>query len=84
MTLGHVLRPFVPGPTGAHVWRRAAFVLVVAALGAWRGWREVAVRAAWDDLRTAPPRTARGAVAGALAAVLAAALGYVAVHGLGR
>lgn len=84
LTLGHVLRPFVPGATTAEAWRRTAFALVVAALGAWRGRREVVVRAAWDGVRAPTRRAAHGAAAGALAAVLAAVLGYVGAHGLGR
>lgn len=84
MTVGHVLRPFVPGAAAAEWWRRATFVLVIAALGAWRGRREVAVRAAWNDVHATQGRAARAAAVGASAAVLAAALGYIAVHGLGR
>lgn len=83
LTLGHVLRPFGPGATAADAWRPAVFVLAVAALGAWRGWREAAVWAAWERARAPHPHAGR-TVAGALAAVLAAALGYVAAHGLGR
>ena len=81
-TLGHVLRPFVPGTAAAELWHRAGFVLAVAALGAWRGRRELLVRAAWDEVRLGAGRARAGAAVGAVAALLASALGYVAVHGL--
>lgn len=78
MVLGHVLNPLAPGRGVGG--RLTAFVLALGALGAWRGWREVAVRAWWADATPAPGATGRGAAAGAAAALLAGALAYVAVH----
>jgi hypothetical protein len=79
LTLGHVLNPVVGGR-----WRAgplAAFVLALAALGAWRGWREAFVRARWRDERPPPRAAARAAAAGAAAALATAAAGFAVVHG---
>lgn len=79
MVVGHVLNPLGPG-RGAGA-RLAVFALALAAVGAWRGWREVAVRAQWIEMRPAPGAAARGAAVGAVAALLTGALAYLAVHG---
>jgi hypothetical protein len=79
--LGHVLNP-LPGGV-ARPAPLAAFVVATAALGAWRGWRDVAARAEWDGRAAAAGAGVRGAAAGAALAGVAAALGYVLVHGLG-
>jgi hypothetical protein len=81
LALGHLLNPLPagvvrPGPL-------AAFVVATAALGAWRGWRDVAARAEWDGRAAPAAAGARGAAAGAALAAGVAALGYVLVHGLG-
>ena len=72
--VGHVLSPFAPGAR----WPRAAlFVAVMLAVGAFRGWRDAAVR---GERRPGPVR--RSALVHALAALLAALAGYAAFHGL--
>ncbi len=67
---GHVLWPFAPG---AGVLRPAAFVLLMLATGALRGWREAVVRES-----AAAGRAAALYAAGSLALAL---LGFVLVHG---
>ncbi|GLC24188.1 hypothetical protein [Roseisolibacter agri] len=67
---GHVLWPFAPG---AGLVRPAAFVAVMLATGALRGWREAVVREA-----SAVGRAAMLYAAGALAVAL---LGYAIMHG---
>jgi hypothetical protein len=79
MVLGHVLNPMTPRDGAAG--RLAAFGLALGVLGAWRGWREVAVRASWADAAPPPGTAARGATAGATAALLAAGVAYLVVHG---
>lgn len=71
---GHVLWPFAPG---AGLLRPAAFVALMLATGALRGWREAVVRDAPPDRRGASVQLSLYA-AGALAVAL---LGFVVVHG---
>ncbi len=79
MALGHLLNPLAAG--GVRAGPAAAFALATGLLGAWRGWREAAVRAAWHDEAVTTGARARGAAAGAGAALATAALAYAAVHG---
>ncbi len=67
---GHVLWPFAPG---AGVARPTAFVALMLATGALRGWREAVVREA--------PATGRMASLYALGALALALLGHVVMHG---
>lgn len=67
---GHVLWPFAPG---AGVARPAAFVTLMLATGALRGWREAVVREA--------PAVGRAAALYAVGALALAMLAYVAMHG---
>lgn len=67
---GHVLWPFA---SGAGVGRPAAFVGLMLATGALRGWREAVVRDATP--------TARVATLYAVGALAVAILGFVLVHG---
>jgi hypothetical protein len=67
---GHVLWPFAPG---AGVLRPIAYVLLMLATGALRGWREAVVRES-----SAVGRAAALYAAGSLAVAL---LGFVLVHG---
>lgn len=67
---GHVLWPFAPG---AGVARPTAFVALMLATGALRGWREAAVREA--------PAAGRSAALYAAGALAVAMLGYVVMHG---
>ncbi len=67
---GHVLWPFAPG---AGVVRPAAFVALMLATGALRGWREAVVREA--------PATGRAAALYAVGALALALLGYGVMHG---
>ena len=67
---GHVLWPFAPG---AGVVRPAAFVTLMLATGALRGWREAVVRET--------PRVGRAAVLTAVGALMVALLGYAIMHG---
>ena len=71
--LGHV---FMPVRGGMVLWGRLiGFLVVMAALGAFRGWREGVV------LEDRAPRLQRRTVGYAVAAVLLAMLGYLAIHG---
>ena len=67
---GHVLWPFSPM---AGVARPTAFVLLMLATGAFRGWREAVIR---EDAAVG-----RAAALYALGALALAMLGYVVVHG---
>jgi hypothetical protein len=67
---GHVLWPFAPG---AGALRPVAFVLLMLATGALRGWREAVVRESAG--------VARAAALYAVGALALAMLGYVVVHG---
>ena len=67
---GHVLSPFAPG---AGIVRPVAFVALMLATGALRGWREAVVR----DV----PASARVVALYAGGALAVAMLGYVAMHG---
>jgi hypothetical protein len=67
---GHVLFPFAPG---AGVVRPVAFIALMLATGALRGWRETVVREA--------PGAARAAALYAAGALVVALLGFVAIHG---
>lgn len=67
---GHVLWPFAPG---AGIVRPVAFVALMLATGALRGWREAVVRDA--------PASARVVALHAGGALAVAMLGYVAMHG---
>lgn len=67
---GHVLWPFAPG---AGLLRPTAFVTLMLATGALRGWREAVVREA--------PAAGRMAMLYAAGAIAVALLGYVVMHG---
>jgi hypothetical protein len=67
---GHVLYPFAPG---AGVARPTTFVALMLATGALRGWREAVVREA--------PAVGRAAAYYAVGALVAALLGFAAIHG---
>ena len=67
---GHVLSPFAPG---AGIVRPVAFVTLMVATGALRGWREAVVREV--------PPTGRLVALYAGGAVAVAMLGFVAMHG---
>ena len=67
---GHVLWPFAPG---AGIARPVAFVTLMLATGALRGWREAVVREA--------PAVGRSAALYAGGALVVAMLGYVVMHG---
>ncbi|MGZ8456862.1 MAG: hypothetical protein ACXWZ4_09715 [Gemmatirosa sp.] len=67
---GHVLWPFAPG---AGVARPAAFVALMLATGALRGWREAVVREA--------PAVGRAALVHAIGTLVLALVGYAAMHG---
>ncbi len=78
MLVGHVLAPY---GAGAGPERRVLFAAVLLAIGVWRGRAEVFAWAEWHE-RVPRPATARiAAGVGALASVLLAVAGYVAVHG---
>ncbi|HEY0970647.1 MAG TPA: hypothetical protein VGE02_06700 [Gemmatimonadales bacterium] len=72
LVAGHLVSPV----RGVVLWGRlATFVLLMAAVGAFRGWREA-------TLREPPARSpSTFAAAFALGAVLVSALGYVGFHG---
>ena len=67
---GHVLWPFSPG---AGVLRPVAFVLLMLATGALRGWREAVVRES--------SAVGRAAALYAVGVLTLAMLGFVVVHG---
>jgi hypothetical protein len=81
LALGHLLNPLTAG--GTHPGPLTAFVLGMGAIGAWRGWRHVAVRAEWNGHAMTHAAGVRGAVVGAGAALVVAALAYTVVHGAG-
>jgi hypothetical protein len=68
---GHVLWPFAPGAGAA---RPAAFVALMLATGALRGWREAVVAES--------PAVGRRVALYAAGALAAALLGHVVAHGL--
>ena len=71
--LGHV---FMPVRGGIVLWGHlVGFLVVMAALGAIRGWREGVI------VEDPAPRVQRRTVVYAVAAVLLAMLGYLAIHG---
>jgi hypothetical protein len=72
LVAGHVISPI----RGVALWGRlATFLLIMAALGAVRGWREA-------TLREPPARSpAAFATAFALGSVVLSVLGYAAFHG---
>ena len=72
---GHWLQPVL----GAVLWpRAAAFLAIMAALGALRGWRDATLHQPPVDGRTAWLY----ATAFALGAVVLVTVGYVAFHGM--
>ena len=67
---GHVLWPFAPG---AGAVRPLAFVLLILATGALRGWREAVVRES--------PAVGRAAALYAVGALALTLLGFAVAHG---